>query len=463
MEVTANPAELPRSQWMSFLLIGINVVVFLLLQSSGGTTYENLLLFGAKENGLIAEGQIARLFFPMFLHANILHLAFNMWGIYQVGRVLEIMIGSKRLLFLYLASGVTGNLASFAFVDPLSVGASGALFGFLSCLWVLQKYEEKLLEDMNEPIQKSTVGLLILFNFAISFIIPNIDWACHLGGCLAGIIIGMTMVMRHKRAVRVAQVSRYLAKGTGLPKPSPWERPAFYQTLMVALNLGLASAYFRIGPTDRAFGLGTYAAAQNNTERKSLEVLPSFRVLVASQASESNPDRLSAAVIKLHVKGSHVSYASAVALYDVLIDMHSQGVGGSDFVSASVRSALFTGKGLAMQSQPPSNEVMHVLKTLWEPDEDPQKVCLEAGNLMRTVGFFGLAGRLFECAFYQDTQQLQTAVDVFECYWNEEPEEKRHVARFRYVFETLLGSQSIVKTSRGSERFPEGQSQSERL
>ena len=435
MEVTASPAAVPRSQWMTFFLIALNVVVYLFLIQSGGSNYDNLILFGAKENGLIAEGQFERLFFPMFLHANLLHLVFNMWGLYQVGRALEVMIGSKRLLFLYLAAGLTGNLASFAFVDPMSVGASGALFGFLSCLWVVQKYEEKLLEEMNEPIQKSTIGMLILFNFAISFIIPNIDWACHLGGCVAGILIGLAMVMRHRVSIRQLRMARFLGSLSVSPKTPIWEHQSLYFILLGVLNFGLAAGYLRVKSSARAFGLGTFAASHNSTEPKSIDSLASFRILVGSPGSESNPERLLGTALKLH---SSNAFSSATAVYDVLLDIHPHGLGTEEFVSQTTRTALVAARGFALQAEPLSEELTstlaHVTK---ETAQEPIQVCQEAGNLLRTIGFFGLAGRLFECAFYLDTRSVQTAADVFECYWKSEDELKKQATRFRYVLERL--------------------------
>jgi rhomboid protease GluP len=384
MEVTASPTPLLRSQWMTFFLISLNVAVFLILQNSGGPTYENLILFGAKENGLVAEGQLGRLFFPMFLHANLLHLAFNMWGLYQVGRALELMVGAKRLLLLYLAAGVTGNVASFALVDPMSVGASGALFGFLSCLWVVQKYEQKLMEEMNEPIQKSTLGMLLIFNFALSFLVPNIDWACHLGGCIAG--------------------------SDTPPKNPVWENELLYSALLLIFNLVLCLGYFKVTNAVRAFGLGVYAAAQNQTENKSLELLPSFRVLLVSANSESNPEKLLTTAIRLHEQDN---FSSAVAVYDVLLDLHAANMGSSEFVSQTTGAALKLARGAALQAQTLNED----LKTSFAPVSslskmEPAKVCGEAANLFRTLGFFGLAGRLFECSFYLNTKNICVGTDL---------------------------------------------------
>jgi membrane associated rhomboid family serine protease len=447
--MTAGAAALPRSTYMSYILIGINVAVFFALQGSGGTTYENLLLFGAKENGLIADGQMGRLFFPMFLHANALHLGFNMWGIYQVGRYLELLVGPRKLVFLYLVAGVTGNMASFAFVDPLSVGASGALFGFISCLWVLQKYEERLATEMNEPVQKSTLGMLIAFNFVLGFVIPNIDWASHLGGCLAGILFGLALVMRHRWNLKVLGAARYLGGATGLKKPPVSLRESFYLWMLVALNALLLLGFLRVDDVTRAFGRGTLAAAENFTEPKGADMLPHYRVLVSAPKSESRPERMLADALALHRSSA---FASAMLLYDVLLVFNEQGIGGEAFVSGTVRAALMEARGFALERRGVSDALVASFGELPEHSREGQevfsdtspRVCLAPANLLRTLGFFGLAGKLFECAFYLDVANLQTATDVFECYWRMDAENKNQVQRFRFIASKLLNPGAAI-------------------
>jgi len=439
---TASPAALPRATYMTYVLIALNVAVFFILQSNGGPTYENLLLFGAKENGLIAEGQVGRLIFPMFLHANALHLGFNMWGLYQVGRYLELMIGPRKLVLLYFIAGITGNLASFAFSKPLSVGASGALFGFLATLWILQKYEERLALEMNEPVQKSTLGMLILFNFVLGFVIANIDWACHLGGFLAGGLFGLALVMRHRLNSRILSAARFVGHASTIKRPRFFEREGFYVSLMVLLNLLLSLGYFRVDVVARAFGLGTLAAAENLTDPKPPDMLPQFRMLLASPKSEGHPESLLAGAIALHGKGH---FLAAALTFDVLLTFNEYGLGGEAFVSQTTRATLLAARKLAMENEVISDDLVAAFGPLADTRKakeaaeagDP-KVCLEPAGLLRTLGFFGLAGRLYECAFSLDTSQLQTGADTFECYSRADGEEKMQTLRFRYFYESLV-------------------------
>jgi rhomboid protease GluP len=438
-QITANPSQFPRTTHMTFLLIALNVVVFVFLQTQGGPSYENLLLFGAKENGLIAEGQLARLFFPMFLHANALHIGMNMWGLYQVGRYLEFLIGPRKLIALYLLAGITGNMASFALTTPLSVGASGALFGFLSCLWVLQKYEEKLASEMQEPVQKSTIGFLLAVNVIIGFIIPNLDWASHLGGCLVGVFFGLALVARHKWNMRVLGAIRYLGGATGLGKP-PWkERESLYFSLIAALNIALAFGYFKVGPTERAFGLGTLAAAQNRSGPKNHESIAQYRVLIEAPKSEVNPDRLLALALAMHRENQ---YASVALVYDVLVDFARLKLGRPEFHSQTTHALLADLRQLAREGKPPSEEVVKLLGEL--PAEiltsslDPLKMCEDGGKLFHALGFFDWAGQLFECSYYLDIRREDVAARVYESYWLSNPEDKRQVERFRLIQRTLL-------------------------
>ncbi len=86
---------------------------------------------GLKVNELIIQGQLWRLFTPMFLHGSILHIALNMYALLAFGPQLERYYGHGRYLALYLVSGFAGNVASFLFSSAPSLGSSTAIFGLL--------------------------------------------------------------------------------------------------------------------------------------------------------------------------------------------------------------------------------------------------------------------------------------------------------------------------------------------
>jgi membrane associated rhomboid family serine protease len=160
--------------WVSKVIIGINVVVYVLQQSVSGFTFrfENIGVY-------VADGDYYRLLTAAFLHASILHIALNMYALYLFGPPVEAAIGRVRFAALYLVSALGGSALSYAFANPLipSLGASGAVFGLLGAYLVL-----------NRKLGRDTSGVmaLLVINFVFGLIAPNIDWRAHLGGLVTG-------------------------------------------------------------------------------------------------------------------------------------------------------------------------------------------------------------------------------------------------------------------------------------
>ena len=138
----------------TYILIGINILVFLAETAGGGSTDRNVALkFGAQYTPYIRQGQWYRLFTSMFLHFGFLHLICNMYSLSNLGPALERFFGIPIFVALYLASGLAGNLLTWAMEQKsgrytMSLGASGADLGplpagsralliGLACVWVL--------------------------------------------------------------------------------------------------------------------------------------------------------------------------------------------------------------------------------------------------------------------------------------------------------------------------------------
>ena len=133
---------------MTWLIIAINVIVWLLMELNGGSeNSDTLIAFGAKVNELIDQGQVWRLLTAMFLHIGIIHLAVNQYSLYAVGTLLERFMGATRFAILYVLAGLCGSLASYWFSpNAISAGASGAIFGLLGAL-LTPRYE--IIRDLN--------------------------------------------------------------------------------------------------------------------------------------------------------------------------------------------------------------------------------------------------------------------------------------------------------------------------
>lgn len=415
--MTANAAPPPRSFPMTYALIAINIAIYAWVSLNGGLSYENLIRFGAKETGLIAEGQVARLFVPMFLHAGLLHLVVNMYGLHQIGRVLEMLIGTRSFLVVYLVAGISGNLCSFAFSPALSVGASGSLFGILLCLYVWQKYEEKLAKELDLAPVRTGLGGIIVINAVISFLIPMIDWASHLGGAVAGAFLGLAGVARFDWNRRQRVSMRYLHPGERVRTPPPWRHPMAYQIGLALVMAAMALTYVRVGLAQRAFGLGVLDAANTESDPRSPDMLPQFRELLAAPKSETNPSALFSAIVGIHQDG-HV--LAATRGYEVVRQLYEHGIGDEQFLSEGTSELLARAGSFAAAGELPPTEVLLALDLAEQP-KAPSKpsahACSGPAALLRTLGFYTLSAKLYECAFFMESGSLPQAAAAVATYW----------------------------------------------
>lgn len=173
--------------YVTTILIALNIIVFLLMTLAGGSTNQRVLvLFGAKVNNLILQGQVWRFFTSMFIHIGFFHLAFNLYALWVLGTFCEERFGHRRFLFIYLLSGLGGSLFSFLFTDALSAGASGAIFGILGAL---VPYAWKQPHLWKSGLGKNLI-IIIVINLGLGMIQPEIDIYAHLGGLLFGLAYG---------------------------------------------------------------------------------------------------------------------------------------------------------------------------------------------------------------------------------------------------------------------------------
>ncbi|HVT01836.1 MAG TPA: rhomboid family intramembrane serine protease [Thermoanaerobaculia bacterium] len=167
----------------------------------GGLTVRSLLdatknpevldSMGAIVPGLFHDHAWWRLFAALFLHAGILHVCLNMWALFQLGYVFEMMFGSRRFALTYFVAGIGASVTSAAFAhDAGSVGASGAIFGILGALiFAIRRSPFWREQRWALGLARQLIGWAAL-NVAIGFMVPNIDNAAHLGGFVTGLLLG---------------------------------------------------------------------------------------------------------------------------------------------------------------------------------------------------------------------------------------------------------------------------------
>jgi rhomboid protease GluP len=241
---TAPPPPRPRrSGWQlapaTYVLTGINIAVYLVMVLSGvsptSPSGEHLIHWGANVGVLVlADHEWWRLVTSTFVHSGIIHIATNMWCLYNLGLLGEPLMGAFGVVAAYLLTGVAGNLLSVALhpgvvsagqvVDPgvISVGASGAVFGIAGVLIPL--LGSKLLPvDRGEVarLRRSVIYFAVL-NFVIGFGADafntrvRIDNMAHLGGFLSGILLGMLLVPKLGADRKLWMRRQWLAFGSVL-------------------------------------------------------------------------------------------------------------------------------------------------------------------------------------------------------------------------------------------------------
>lgn len=182
------PAKQPL---VSNAILGITVLIFAvqwLTQNFMGVDLPFVYL--GKINQFILQGQVWRFFTPMFVHGDILHIAFNMYALYIFGRNLEYQYGHFRFLMLYVVSAFAGNVVSFVLTPNPSLGASTAIFGLVAAQAVFVYRNKHFFGKRGQSILMNTV-LILVVNLVLG-LSPQIDNWGHLGGLIGGAVFAWT-------------------------------------------------------------------------------------------------------------------------------------------------------------------------------------------------------------------------------------------------------------------------------
>jgi membrane associated rhomboid family serine protease len=182
-------------------LIGVNVLAYLAELATGtgglngvsGTLVRDAALIGNIGNLGVADGEYWRLVTGGFLHASIIHIAFNMYLLWILGNMLEPAIGSVRFTVLYFTALLAGSFGALL-LDPqtVTVGASGAVFGLMGAAFF------ELRSRGIDPF-RAGIGWLIVLNLVLSFVLNNISVGGHIGGLVGGSMAALAMHAADRR------------------------------------------------------------------------------------------------------------------------------------------------------------------------------------------------------------------------------------------------------------------------
>jgi membrane associated rhomboid family serine protease len=177
----------------TFVLIAINVIVYLIevLHGGGGTSLSTRTVYdmGGLWGPAVSEGgDWWRTITSGFVHVSILHIAFNMYLLFILGRLLEPAIGTVRFVFLYFAALLAGSFVALLFEpNAVSAGASGAIFGVLGATFVIAR-------GRRLDAVAGQIGILILINLVFTFSDGSISVGAHVGGLAAGVLCGFLII-----------------------------------------------------------------------------------------------------------------------------------------------------------------------------------------------------------------------------------------------------------------------------
>jgi rhomboid protease GluP len=184
-----NVAMPNRPPYVTYTLIAITVIFFLMQMASEALFQGNdiLIALGAQYDKAILAGQLWRLVTPVFLHAGVAHILFNMYALFTLGTGLERPFGHGRFLLLYMLGAYAGNVVSFFFSSGVpSVGASTAIFGLLGAEAVFLFQNRQLFAGHYGRAIQNVVFIAIV-NLIIG-LQPGIDNWGHVGGLLGGLM-----------------------------------------------------------------------------------------------------------------------------------------------------------------------------------------------------------------------------------------------------------------------------------
>ncbi|GAB7005389.1 rhomboid family intramembrane serine protease [Nocardioides sp. AN3] len=211
--------------FVSTVLVGINVAVWLLITITGGATSRLVAILALRPRQLcvvgaapsdashslcsahggtyypgVSDGAYWQLVTSAFTHVEVLHIGFNMLALWILGPQVEMLFGRARFIALYLVSALAGSALVYATVPSYlpTLGASGAIFGLMGALLVIAIRT------------RTSVGSLLIWigiNAVFTLTIPNISWQGHLGGFIGGVLVAAIIVWAPRQRRQVVQWS----------------------------------------------------------------------------------------------------------------------------------------------------------------------------------------------------------------------------------------------------------------
>jgi membrane associated rhomboid family serine protease len=187
----------------TYVLIAINVAAFLAELAGGSGALQGggtVVNHGGLNGPAVADGDWWRIITAGFLHAGLIHIAFNMYVLFILGTLLEPGIGTPRFLAVYFVSLLAGSFGALLLSpNEITVGASGAIFGLMSAAFIVARHRG--VEQV-----AGQLAIFILINLFFTFGVSHISVGGHLGGLIGGALAGLLIVFSERRARRPVEL-----------------------------------------------------------------------------------------------------------------------------------------------------------------------------------------------------------------------------------------------------------------
>jgi membrane associated rhomboid family serine protease len=281
--VLVSPRAIGTDISATHIIVGINVAVFIGMALSGASilnpSREQLLRWGANWGPLSLGAQPWRMLTSNYVHIGIIHILFNMWCLWNLGRLAERVLGRLNYVVLYTFCGLAGSLASLWW-HPLSVGAgaSGAIFGLAGA--AIAVFYLGHLPIAKEALSGTMRSLLTFVGYNLFFgLTPGIDNSAHIGGLVAGFAMGAALskhIMVAPEARRQWARVTWLAMAVVLFMSYGAIRRQYPQIAQLA-NPDVMQA--------RQLEIAKFALQQHKTD----EAIPLLLGIIAQQPKEAEP------------------------------------------------------------------------------------------------------------------------------------------------------------------------------
>lgn len=219
-------------------LVAVNLAVFAAMLVYGAGLWHSpnavQLAWGASFGPATKDGEWYRLGTAMFLHFGLVHLAMNMWALWDGGRLVERLYGRWRFALVYCASGLAGNLLSLIVQGDraISGGASGAVFGVYGALLVCLWRERRQVHPVEFRWLFGGAAAFSAATIALGLLITGIDNAAHVGGLLSGALTGVAL-------------ARPLSAESPTPRRGRWLAGSVFALVVILLIAAIPAPSYR--------------------------------------------------------------------------------------------------------------------------------------------------------------------------------------------------------------------------